>query len=507
MVAWMNKRSSGVLLHITSLPSEFGIGDLGPWSYRFVDLLSRVKQHYWSILPLTPTNLKDGNSPYQPRSAFAGNTLLVSPELLVKDKLLPEEYVGRQLKLPRRKVDYGSVTASKKAMLRKAYTSFAKSFGGRFASTDVDFETFCSENSGWLDDYALYEALEEKSCSQWFRWPLPLRNREVSALDRKRLSMKERIEEEKFAQFIFFRQWKLLRDYCHKKKISIIGDQAFYVSYDSADAWTRPEILKLDSRKRLEYVGGAPPDFFSKNGQIWRNPVYAWSELQKTSFSWWMNRIRHYLNLFDLLRLDHFRGFVAYWQVAAAAKTAKKGRWIRAKSGNFFHTLQKSFPDLPFIAEDLGVITDSVRKHMRLLGIPGMRVLLFAFDGKRSNPHLPVNHPRNSVAYTGNHDTNTARGWLVNEANDEERRRAFRCIGRTVSETEISNEFIRLALASPAFLSVVPIQDILALGKEARMNHPGHQFNNWEWRVTSEQLASKRFEEFGRLTQASERDS
>jgi len=503
----MNKRSSGILLHITSLPSEFGIGDLGPCSYRFVDLLSRVKQHYWSILPLTPTNLKDGNSPYQPCSAFAGNTLLISPELLVKDKLLSEEYVRGQLKLPRGKVDYGSVTVTKKDMLKKAYTSFAKSFRGRLASTDVDFETFCSENSEWLDDYALYQALYEESRSQWFRWPRPLRNREVSALDRKRFGMKEHIEKEKFAQFIFFRQWKSLRDYCHKKKISIIGDQAFYVSYDSADAWAHPEILKLDSRRRLGYVGGAPPDCFSRNGQIWHNPVYAWNELQRTGFSWWMNRIRHYLNLFDLLRLDHFRGFIAYWQVPAAAKTAKKGRWIRAKSVNFFHTLQRSFPDLPFIAEDLGVITKSVKKSMRLLGIPGMRVLLFAFDGKRGNPHLPSNLTRNSVAYTGNHDTNTVRGWFVNEATDEERRIAFKCIGRTASETEISNEFIKLALASPAFLSIVPVQDVLALGAEARMNQPYHQFNNWEWRVTSEQLANGRFDEFGELTQASGRDS
>jgi len=503
----MNKRSSGILLHVTSLPSEFGIGDLGPWSYRFVELLSRVKQHYWSILPLTPTNLNDGNSPYQPRSAYAGNTLLISPELLQRDKLLPEEYVDRQLKLPKGKVDYRAVTATKKAMLKKAYASFTKRFKGQLGSKDADFETFCSDNSEWLDDYALYETLEAKSRIRWFLWPRPLRDREVPALDRKRLSMKEHIEEEKFAQFIFFRQWKSLRDYCYKKKISIVGDQAFYVSYDSADAWAHPEILRLDSRKRLEYVGGAPPDFFSRNGQIWRNPVYMWSELQRTGFSWWMNRIRHYLNLFDLLRLDHFRGFTAYWQIPAAAKTAKKGRWAKAKSADFFQTLQRSFPNLPFIAEDLGVITKSVRKSMKLLGIPGMRVLLFAFDGKRSNPHLPKNHTRNSVAYTGNHDTNTVRGWFVNEATDEERRRAFKCIGRTVSETAISHEFVRLALTSAAFLSIVPIQDILALGTEARMNRPGHQFNNWEWRATPAQLASRMFEEFGELTQASERDS
>jgi 4-alpha-glucanotransferase len=319
--------------------------------------------------------------------------------------------------------------------------------------------------------------------------------------------MKERIEEEKFTQFIFFRQWKSLRDYCHKKKVNIVGDLAFYVSYDSADAWAHPEILKLDSRKRLEYVGGAPPDFFSRSGQIWRNPVYEWKELQRTGFSWWMNRIRHYLNLFDLLRLDHFRGFIAYWQVPAAARTAKKGRWIKAKSGNFFQTLHRSFPNLPFIAEDLGVITNNVRKPMKLLGIPGMRVLLFAFNGKRSNPHLPSNHTRNSVAFTGNHDTNTVKGWFVNEATDEERRRSFKCIGRTVSETEIGGEFIKLTLTSAAFLSIVPTQDILGLGTEARMNQPGRQFNNWEWRVTPEQLGSRRFEEFREITEASGRDS
>ena len=492
-------------MHITSLPSEFGIGDLGPWSYRFVELLSKVKQHYWSILPLTPTNLMDGNSPYQPRSAFAGNTLLVSPELLVKDKLLPKECVDKPLKLPLGRVDYEAVTATKKAMFKKAYTCFARSFTGQRTSQDVDFENFCSENSEWLDNYALYEALEEKSRSQWFHWPRPLRDREVQALDRKRLSMKERIEEEKFAQFIFFRQWKSLKEHCYKKKVKIIGDLAFYVSYDSADAWVNSKILKLDSRKRLEYVGGAPPDFFTRSGQIWRNPVYMWKELQRTGFSWWMSRIRHNLNLFDLLRLDHFRGFIAYWQVPATARTAKKGRWIKAKSRSFFLTLRRVFPDLPFIAEDLGVITNNVRKPMKLLGIPGMRVLLFAFNGRRSNPHLPSNYTKNSVVFTGTHDTNTVRGWFVKEATDEERRRVFKCIGRTVPEREISCEFIKLALTSTAFLSIVPTQDILALGTEARMNQPGRQFNNWEWRVTPQQLGSRRFEEFGEMTQASGR--
>ncbi len=479
-------RASGLLLHVTCLPSSFGIGDLGPMSHKLAERLAQTKQSYWSILPLTPTNVEGGNSPYQGGSAFAGNTLLISPELLVEDKLLPKAYAQTQSTAPIGRVDYAAVTMNKNAILRRAYVIFADT-GAR----DSDFDEFCAVNSEWLGDHALYKVLREKSGKPWGFWPKPLREREKRALDGKRKLNKALIEQERFAQFLFFKQWRRLKDHCRRLGVSVIGDIPFYVSYDSADVWSHSEIFKLNLRKRPMYVGGVPPDYFSEKGQLWGNPVYNWQQLTKTDFEWWINRIEHNLKLFDLVRLDHFRGFVASWQVRAPATDSRIGTWVKAPARKFFQSVIKHWGKDLFIAEDLGNITEDVERIIRLFKIPGMRVLLFAFDGSPDNPHLPQNHPTNSLAYTSTHDTNTVRGWFNEEATPQQKDQLLKCVGKTVSEHNVSWELIKLALASKAKLSVIPFQDVLSLGSETRMNRPAQEKGNWEWRISTEQLTSR----------------
>lgn len=488
------KRASGILMHITSLPSAYGIGDLGPQSYRFVDLLADAKQHYWSTLPLNPTRLQDGNSPYQTSSAFAGNYLLISPEKLLENKLLPKEQAKSATVRAASKVDFPAVYEKKALLLEKAFYAFKAS------ESKLDFDEFCSKNSQWLNDYALYSALRQKSSKPWYMWVPSLRKREPKALERKRHALKDEIEREMFWQYLFFTQWFALKAYCNTKQVRIIGDMPFYVAYDSADVWANPEFFSLKPTGKPLFVGGVPPDYFSATGQLWGNPAYDWEKLRQTGFQWWTNRISHSLKLYDLLRLDHFRGFVAYWQINALAKTAKNGRWIKAPSKIFFEKLKTTFLNLPFIAEDLGYIDAPVRAAIRRLGVPGMRVLLFAFDGSPDNPHLPKNYPENSVAYSSTHDTNTAKGWFTQEATEQEQKNVFKLLGRKVPTKNICPGLIRLVFASCAELCIVPLQDVLCLGSQARMNNPSRPFNNWQWRVTPHQLGSSRLQELRDLT-------
>jgi 4-alpha-glucanotransferase len=499
------QRSSGILLHITALPTDFGIGDLGPCSYHFVDLLSEANQSYWSILPLTPTSTQYYNSPYLPTSAFAGNTLLISPELLIKDGLISVENANK-LEIPFGRVAFEAVTTKKKNMIQIAYRNFAKkeNENSKILLNKDDYKKFQLENKSWLDDYAEFMAIRGVTNKPWFMWPRPLRDRHDRHLVQKRIELKELIEVEKFAQFIFARQWSYLKQYCKAKNVSLIGDLPFYVSYDSVDIWVHPEFFKLNARKKPRYVAGVPPDYFSKSGQRWGNPVYDWRELKKTKFSWWIERIRRSLILFDILRIDHFRGFTAYWQVSAKSKTAKKGRWIRVPSKTFFRTLKSVFPSLPLIAEDLGVITSNVRENLNSLKIPGMRVLLFAFDGSHSNPNLPANYLRNSVVFTGTHDTNTVKGWFE-EATPNEIEQVFKCIGKNVSKEEISQELIKLAMASKSNLAIIPAQDVFNLGSDTRMNDPAKGVHNWDWRVEGEHLSNANFKKLANLTVQTER--
>jgi 4-alpha-glucanotransferase len=495
------ERASGILLHITSLPSSYGIGDLGPSSHSFVDLLSKAKQRYWHILPLTPTSLQNGNSPYQPTSAFAGNPLIISPDPLVEDGLLTDDYV-KTLRLPNGKVNFKEVTKKKTAMLKKAYESFARVA----AASSGGFNEFCAENADWLDDYALFEALKGKTAKPWNLWPTQIRDRDPDALKRVAEDLKDLVGLEKFVQYVFFGQLKALKRHCHSRNIRLVGDVPFYMSYDSCDVWVHSELFKLGKQKHARFVGGVPPDYFSSNGQLWGNPVYDWPQMQRTSLTWWISRIRRSIRFIDVLRLDHFRGFTSYWQIPAFAKTAKKGRWTKASPKEFFAALKSCFPHLPFIAEDLGLITDDVRENLKHLGIPGMRVMIFAFDGSADNPNLPENHVENCVVFTGTHDTNTVKGWFINELGTEQKEIVYRQLGKHVSEKEISREITKLALGSKAKLCLVPIQDVLSLGSDARMNCPARHRHNWEWRVTLDELASKEIGEFGEMSSYFGRD-
>lgn len=494
------KRSSGVLLHITSLPSEFGIGDLGPSAYNFVDLLANNGQTYWQILPLTPTSTRLGNSPYDSSSSFAGNTLLISPSLLVNENLLGADFVAGLPDLVDSRVDYRAVSILKQKLVEKACTNFRRTKVHR-----SKFEEFCSENSFWLDDYALYNAISKESGIPWYLWPSDLRDREAQALADKSRGLSHLIELEKFAQFVFFKQWNNLRSYCKAKGLNIIGDLPFYVNHDSADVWANSELFKLGADKEPMFVSGVPPDYFSATGQLWGNPVYNWTHLSRTNFDLLLRRMEHCLKLYDIVRLDHFRGLLAYWEVPAHEKTAVNGRWVETPSKEFFDALSKRFPTLPFLAEDLGVITSDVRAVINRLDIPGMQVLLFAFGGSLDNYHIPDNYKQNSAVYTGTHDTNTVKGWFLHDATPSEKSALFRYVGKELSEEDVSWELIRLAIMSVADTCIIPMQDMLSLGAEARMNNPAKLEYNWEWKLTTKQLAADVLAKLRKLTAESSR--
>ncbi|HSE83249.1 MAG TPA: 4-alpha-glucanotransferase [Thermodesulfobacteriota bacterium] len=481
----MNRRGNGILLHITSLPSRYGIGDLGPGAYKFADFLSETGQSFWQILPLNPTDIGRANSPYSSPSAFAGNPLLISPELLAEDGFLPKSDVKGSCFRDNR-VDYKAVTKYKWRLFSTVYKNF-KENGER----NFEFEKFCDDNSHWLDDYALYIALKERfNGAEWGRWPSDIKNRKEKKLQDLKEENMDRVRMEKFLQYLFFKQWFSLKDYCKTKRIQIIGDIPIYVSYDSSDVWKDPEVFKLDKEKNPAFVSGVPPDYFSETGQLWGTPVFNWDFLKKTQYSWWVRRMEHNLKLFDIIRLDHFRGLVAYWEVPAGEKTAINGKWVEVPTEDFFNTLLKHFPYLPLIAEDLGVITPDVREIIGKFGFPGMRLLVFGFAGGdwAVDSYLPHNHVRNCVVYTGTHDNDTVKGWFKKEVTPEDRERLTKYIGRRAQANDIHLELIRLAMMSVANISIFPMQDILGLGEEARMNLPGTTNGNWEWRLLPNQI-------------------
>lgn len=489
-------RASGILLHPTCLPSEYGIGDLGPQSYRFVDLLAETGQSYWQLLPLNPTSPEYGNSPYTSSSGFALNPLLISPDMLAAEGLLGVGVLNG-IRVPEsERIEYRSVQPAKYDVLKRAYIEFSR----RRKDYSDEYECFCARNAPWLEDYSVFAAIKEETGLPWYLWPEGLRRRDPRELAsiRRRLGSVEFI---KFVQFIAYRQWSHLKDYCKDKGIRIFGDLPFYVSHDSVDVWANPGLFKLDSRGMAVYVSGVPPDYFSDTGQLWGHPVYDWERLKETGFEWWMRRVEHNLEMFDLLRIDHFRGLLAYWEIPASEKTAINGRWIKVPSEEFFSELRRQFPTLPFVAEDLGVITDDVKKAIRDLGIPGMKILIFAFDGKPDNQYLPENHEVNSVSYTGTHDTNTVRGWFNEEATHEVKENLFRYLGKRIREDEVSIEMIKLAMGSRSRLCIVPVQDVLNLGSEARLNIPSSPINNYLWKMRGHLLMKESFAEFSRISQ------
>lgn len=480
-------RSAGILLHPTSLPSRYGIGDLGSSAYQFVDFLVAGRLSLWQMLPLGPTGY--GDSPYQSFSAFAGNPLLISPDRLVADGFLPAKAIEKVPDFPTGQVDFGPVIDYKRDLLRAAHDYFQEN--ATPAQRDA-YSRFCLNTSYWLDDYALFMALKEHHKDQdggvWNTWPRPIAKRQVKAMKQWTRDLANDIESHKFQQFLFYKQWLELKSYANKQGIKIIGDIPIFVAYDSADVWSHPELFHLSKDGSPSVVAGVPPDYFSATGQRWGNPLYNWEKIAAENYDWWVKRIHMNLVQADIVRIDHFRGFEAYWEIPATEPTAVIGRWVKGPDAAFFEAIQAKLGELPIIAEDLGVITPEVEELRDRFAFPGMRILQFAFGGERNSSFLPYNYIKNTVVYTGTHDNETTLGWYLNATEDERDhvRRYTVSSGR-----DIVWDLIRLAYASVADITVIPMQDVFVLGNEARMNFPGKEGGWWRWRYTREMFSAR----------------
>jgi 4-alpha-glucanotransferase len=480
------KRSSGILLHPTSLPGRFGVGDLGGEAYRFVDWLASAGQTFWQVMPLGPTGY--GDSPYSSFSAFAGNTNLVSPEKLVEAGLLADSDTGDAPDLPAGRVDYGKVAGYKRALLGKAFANFRSKL-----KTDEglrrDYEGFKEFSSVWLDDYALFAALkDEHRGAPWNTWGAALARREPGAVEAARASFAERAEAHRFAQYVFFQQWLKLKRYANERGVRVVGDMPIFVAQDSADVWAHPHLFKLKEDGSPSVVAGVPPDAFSETGQLWGNPIYDWERMRGDGFRWWVARVRETLKIVDVVRLDHFRGFAAYWEVPAEHETAEHGRWVEAPGREVFTRVREALGGEPsIVAEDLGTITADVHALRDEFGFPGMRVLQFAFGGDPHDTHLPHEYVQNTVAYTGTHDNETVVGWFEQRSREDapegERRERELCLKYLGTDgTEINWDFIRAVQMSVAVVAVAQLQDVLGLPSDARMNTPASAEGNWAWR-------------------------
>ena len=495
-----NYRASGLLLHLTSLPSPYGIGDVGPTAVKWIDKLAEAGQSWWQALPLGPTGY--GDSPYQSLSSFAGNGLLISPDWLIEEGLLEESQCAPPF-FPLAAVDYEAVITYKRRLVEQAWRNFQLV---RRPDLRVAFEQFCHDQAHWLEDYALFRALKEKHNGAWYLdWPADLVRREPAALNRARRELTSEIQQVYFAQFLLFGQGQRLMRYGRARGVSLIGDLPFFVSPDSSDVWANPELFLLDEYRRPTFVAGVPPDYFSSEGQLWGNPVYNWEVLRQSGYRWCVDRLRAVLAFVDVIRLDHFRGFSAAWQVPAGSTSAKSGKWVPGPGADFFNVVKKELGGLPFIAEDLGIITPDVSKLRDDFDIPGTRVLQFAFDGQPDNPYLPENFVTNTVVYTGTHDNPTSREWY--EALPAvERENIWRCLkSPQLQSLAIAGELLRVAWWSVAAVAIAPLQDLLNLGSEARMNVPGRAAGNWRWRCTTEMLSVPEFEWLRNLTDTTER--
>ncbi len=491
------ERSAGILLHPTSLPAPCGIGDLGPAAYAWVNALARARQSWWQILPLGPTGY--GDSPYAVFSAFAGNPNLISPELLAREGLLNSaDFAGGHWNADR--VEYGPVIEHKAGLTAQAWDNFQ---AGRGQALRSAFEEFRTREAGWLENFALFMALKEVHGGvSWHEWPEELILREPDALQEARQALAEELELHCFRQFLFDRQWQALKQYAQERKIRLIGDVPIFVADDSADVWTNPELFLLDERRRPRVVSGVPPDYYSQTGQLWGNPLYNWEAHERSGYAWWTARLRAALGQVDLIRLDHFRGFEAYWEVPAGNPTAEKGRWAKGPGADFFRMVREKLGGLPMIAEDLGVITPEVRQLRLQFQLPGMRILQFAFGGAPERRFLPHRHERNTVVYTGTHDNDTTHGWYQTLTEDELH---FLRSYAPSTDHDISWDLIRLAWMSVADRAITPLQDVLSLGSEARMNRPGQPSGNWRWRFRADMLTEQLLDRLAELTVVYER--
>lgn len=490
-------RSSGILLHPTSLPTPYGIGDLGPAAFRWLDALARAKQTWWQILPLGPTGYAD--SPYQSFSAFAGNPNLISPEVLFRDGLLVKgDLVAPGF--PEAQVDYEAVIPWKQAVTVRAWENF---HAGRAPALRPAFEEFQAREASWLPDFSLYMALKDAHGGvSWQDWPQDLIQREPATLARVRHDLADSVELHSFRQFLFFRQWDAIKAQARNLGIRVIGDVPIFIAGDSVDAWSHPELFHLDEHRRPTVVAGVPPDYFSTTGQLWGNPLYNWPRHEETGFAWWIARLRGVLRQVELVRLDHFRGFQAYWEVRAGDPTAEKGRWVLAPGQALLRALHDALGGLPLIAEDLGVITPEVEALRTRWQLPGMRILQFAFGGAQEDRFLPHRHERNTVVYTGTHDNDTTQGWYEKLTAKE---RVYLDRYAPNPTEDAAWRLLRLAWGSVADLAIAPLQDVLSLGNEARMNMPGIAGGYWRWRFTEEQLTADHLDRLADMTTLYER--
>lgn len=474
-------RSSGILLHPTSLPSRWGIGDLGQSIYTFIDFLVASGQQLWQVMPLGPTGF--GDSPYQSFSAFAGNPLLISIDTLLEEGLLAPEDVADAPMFPNNTVDYGNVIPYKLKVLRRSFERFQASAN---PAQRQAFANFGATQHRWLNDYALFAALKDAhQGAPWNTWDSSIRRREPDAMLEWNQKLANEIQYHSYMQFLFFTQWATVKAYANERGISIIGDIPIFVAFDSADVWTNSSLFMLDSEGNPTVVAGVPPDYFSATGQRWGNPLYRWDMMARDNYSWWIDRVKSTFEIVDIVRIDHFRGFAANWEVPASEPTAINGRWVSGPGLALFERLTEVLGELPIIAEDLGVITPDVEELRDTMNYPGMSVLQFAFGADWTDPYLPHNHKPRSVVYTGTHDNDTTIGWWQ-KANDHERAHVQRYLGRDGSD--ISWDFIRMALASIAEMAVIPLQDLFNLDSSARMNMPGQAGGNWGWRYTPDML-------------------
>ena len=471
-------RSSGILLHVTSLPSLGGIGDFGPSAYAFADFLAHAKQRMWQVLPLSPTGF--GNSPYAALSAFAGNPLLISLERLAEQGWIAWDQL-KDLPPSAGPADFEAAERIKTPLLEQAAANFLDRASG---AEQQRFEGFCRKQTAWLDDYAIYNVLRRTfNTNAWNTWPDDFTFRRAEALGKLRNERGRELAIEQTIQFFFDEQWCSLRGYCAERDIKVMGDVAIFVNYDSCDVWTHPEMFELDAERNPVRVSGVPPDYFSATGQRWGNPLYRWDLLAEHKFDWWVSRIRRALQLYDVIRLDHFRGFEAYWSIPAKDETAIDGQWVKCPGGELFERLKEAIGDLPFIAEDLGLITDEVNELRERFGFPGMRILQFGFGDRASHMYLPHAYVPNTVAYTGTHDNDTTLGWWRTGINEAERTAVQSYLRPVDQDYEIVWAMIRAAAASVADLCIFPMQDVIGLGSEGRMNVPAKSDGNWSWRL------------------------
>jgi 4-alpha-glucanotransferase len=482
-------RSAGILLHITSLPGGYYIGDMGPESYRFADLLVKSGQRFWQILPINQVDKNKAYSPYSPISAFAGNISLISPEL-IKDLGLIEKLPSKKRHYNTSQTNFEKAEKLKDQIIDEAFKNFKES---KNKGLRDEFDQFCVEEKFWLNDYSLFITIKKiNKYDPWNNWEKKFKNKDATLYKWAEENYSEQIECNKFAQFLFLKQWKALKEYCNLNGISIFGDIPIYIGFDSADVWSHPEYFKLTSQKEPSAVSGVPPDYFNENGQLWGMPVYNWNANKKDGYAWWIERIRKNLQLFDLIRIDHFRGFEGFWEVPATEKTAKNGKWIKGPGKDLFDAIKKEFHDMPFVAEDLGEIDQAVYDLRDRYHLPGMSLIMFTFgDDTSYSVHSPHNFRQNTVVYTGTHDNNTTKGWYKKETNKKLRQRINQYTGRKITSLNISREFMRLAYQSVAKLVVIPMQDILGLGKKDRMNIPSVETGNWGWRLTKKQIRKK----------------